>query len=126
MPAAGAAAVIPAPENQRSKLVCLSFTLTTDPNVNFRYPLILHTRGAVIQRIGLSQVLQSASKTAYYTCMSQAGSVAALDDLYSIISIIDSPIFLENDTLTIDVINLDVAGQIYNIVATWHMHHYQQ
>lgn len=125
-PAAGANAVIPAPGNQRAKLVCLSFCLADDANVAGRVPTITQTRGALVQRIGAFVANQTQNVTSRYTCLPGVGARAIANWAHAAIGLPDTPMFLEGDALGIDIENIQVGDQISEIVATWHLWIYPQ
>jgi len=125
-PAAGTNFTYSVPDNHRTKIALITYTFVTDANVAQRYHTLTHVRAAAPLRISSDQVGVSASKTQNVMIMPGAAQLNIADSPYPLFPIIDSPCFLENDTINSDIINIQVGDQISDVRMFLHLQIYPQ
>lgn len=125
-PAAAANYVGAVPVNARSQLSLLSCQLVADANVANRFIEIQLHRGANVYVLGHSFTAHVATNTLKYLAFAGAGApFSTVNDSY-LFNLPDVPMFLENDTVRIVVVNIQAADQLSAIRLIWKTWPYEQ
>lgn len=111
-PIAGAQLNISVPDNARSELVALSFTLTCDANVADRFVRIVVISGGLSITIGCAEFALTANEVRRIIVNSCGHSSVADGGEGVIVAIPTYPLLLEGDQFSTSILNLQATDQI--------------
>lgn len=118
-PAVATGFLLKAPEDSRSQLLALSFTLTTDANAANRFIYIRHARGTKHLYLGASTQAHPASTALIYTIAAYAPLFLNTTPGACGVSIPEYPALFEGDSLEVTIHHVQVGDQISDIVYAW-------
>ena len=118
-PAAGADASISPPDNQRSLLVALSFTLACDANVANRVVLLKHKIATAEFVIAAGVGAMGASSITTNVVGPGLTSIATVTGTNNSTSCAIDNMFEGNHTLELEIVNIQVGDQISDILCLW-------